>query len=166
MNAPEHAGAATRGRSLTARLTLWYALTAFALVAASILLLDRSLARVLSREEDEILSDKATALRNLLADPNANPAALEHEVEEGFLWSEKCHVRVLTPGGALVLESPTAGAALEGIRFRAPAGAGEPVEGGFNARTKSGLRVRAVSARARSPGGERLIVAALDRGVH
>src|SRR3569623_1059770 len=70
-----------RAWSLSARLTAWYAGSAFALVAAVTGFLYWALARGLDREDAQLLADKVRVLLAVLGHEE-NPAAQRQEVEE------------------------------------------------------------------------------------
>lgn len=67
--------------SLAARLTLWYAASAFLLVLVATGYLYWALARQLDREDDQFLADKVTAVRAVLDARPGDGAALKREVE-------------------------------------------------------------------------------------
>src|SRR5207248_11619601 len=91
--------------SLAARLTAWYAGTAFLLVALAVGAMDFALARQLDREQDELLADKARVLALLLRARPDDLQELRQELErEG--QSGRVALRLLGPDGRTVLELP------------------------------------------------------------
>jgi two-component system heavy metal sensor histidine kinase CusS len=165
---PERAPAPRTGRpwSLAARLTAWYAGSAFALVLACTGLLYVALARSLDRDDDDSLADKVHALRAALRGRPGDGAALRHEAEaalEGRQLS-KVYVRVLGADGRSVLEAPGMGEALPPEAFPAPVGPDEGPGSGTDLRSAGGRPFRALAARARGPeGAVHVIQVALDR---
>src|SRR5690242_11896338 len=86
-NAPDPARTASppapagRPWSLAARLTAWYAGSAFAMVVASTSFLYWVLAESLNRENDLVLADQVHILQVLLRERPDDPHALHQEVE-------------------------------------------------------------------------------------
>jgi two-component system heavy metal sensor histidine kinase CusS len=98
-------GADPRPWSLATRLTLWYAASAFALVAVVTGYLHAVMVRNLEREDDEWLTARTgTVLHRAESHPD-DLAALRGEVEEGTARAaEPMLMRVRTPAG--VVETP------------------------------------------------------------
>ncbi|MDB5313999.1 MAG: Heavy metal sensor histidine kinase [Gemmataceae bacterium] len=146
-------GAEPRPWSLAARLTLWYAGSAFALVLAVSGYLYAVLVRNLEREDDEWLAAKtATLVRRAAARP-ADLATLRLETEMGDVRvAEPLLLRVRTPAG--VVETP-------GMADTVPADAFPPpgLVRDFRAADGRLLRLRADQ----SPDGAVAVAAALDR---
>jgi two-component system heavy metal sensor histidine kinase CusS len=139
--------------SLATRLTLWYAASAFALVALVTGYLYVVMVRNLEREDDEWLTARAgVVLRRAEAHP-ADLAMLRAEVEEGTARAaEPMFLRIRTPNG--VVESP-------GLSELVPDTAFPPPGLVRDHRTADGrlLRLRTEEAR----GGAVTVSAALDR---
>src|SRR5690349_9504832 len=94
--------------SLAARLTAWYAGTAFGLVLVAVGYLYWGLVASLNRQDDATLAGKVLILRTLLRERPADVAALRQEVEEGA-WTAQhgpVWVRILDEQGRVVLETP------------------------------------------------------------
>ncbi len=68
--------------SLAARLTAWYVLSAFALIAVATILLYVSFVKNLDREHDQFLIDKIRVMRGLLRERPSDEVSLREEVEE------------------------------------------------------------------------------------
>ena len=146
-------GAEARPWSLAARLTAWYAASAFALVLVATGYLYAVLVRNLEREDDEWLAARAASvLHRAVARPD-DLAALQLEAESGAgRVAEPVLVRVRTPAGTV----ETAGMA--GLL---PPEAFPPPGGARDYRTSAGrlFRLRAEQ----SPDGSVVVEAALDR---
>ncbi len=131
-NAPEEAAARPARRSswsLAARLTAWYAGSAFALVLLATVSLYWALTRSLDREDDQLLADKVSVLRDVLSDRKAEPSAIVREVVESWQGRQHTQVyaRIIGPGGDLVAETPGMGEILPTTTFPPPSTG--PVEG-------------------------------------
>ncbi|HEX4608150.1 MAG TPA: heavy metal sensor histidine kinase [Urbifossiella sp.] len=139
--------------SLATRLTLWYAGSAFALVALVTAYLHAVVVRDLEREDDEWLAARAGAvLRRAEARP-ADLAALRAEVEEGAeRAAEPMLLRVRTPAG--VVETPGLAELVPGEAFPPPGGVRD-----YRAAGGRLLRLRTEAG----PGGAVTVSAALDR---
>src|SRR4051812_27379448 len=86
--------------SLAARLTLWYAVSAFALVLFSTGFLYWALVGMLDRVDDQFLHNEIRLMSPLLYDRSENDEALRKEVE---LESE-VYVRLLDGDGRMMVE--------------------------------------------------------------
>jgi two-component system heavy metal sensor histidine kinase CusS len=99
---------AARPWSLAARLTAWYAGTAFALVLGTSGFLYWALEQNLDREDDQSLRDQVHALRGVLRAGPGDPEAVRRAA--ALAWAARpsalVHVRVLVAGGATVAETP------------------------------------------------------------
>jgi len=152
---------ASRG-SLAARLTLWYALSAFLLILAATAYLYWALARNLDREDDGTILDQIHILRILLRDHPEDAAAIrqEVEVESSARQHTRMFIRILDPKGRVVVET-------SGMTPRLPAGVfPEPREGakGTAVRTgKESFRVMSAPAALGSQELVRTIQVAFDR---
>src|SRR5260370_12264234 len=94
--------------SLAARLTAWYAGSAFLLILAATGFLYWALDANLDREDDQFLADKVHLLRVLLRDRPDDFAALRHEVQGDWAvrQSAQIYVRIMDQDGRLILETP------------------------------------------------------------
>jgi two-component system heavy metal sensor histidine kinase CusS len=149
--------------SLAARLTAWYAGSAFLLILAATGFLYWALASNLDREDDEFLEEKVHLLRTLLADPHRG-AALRHEVglDNAGLRAPPMYVRVLAADGTKLLETPGMSAELPPAVFPPPAG--EEPGHGTEIRSATGKHFRIVAARgADEPSAPRVLQVAFDR---
>jgi two-component system heavy metal sensor histidine kinase CusS len=94
--------------SLAARLTAWYALSAFALVLVTSGCLYWALVQNLDREDEQELRDPVRALRAVLRAGPADPVAIRQAAEWG--WAARpsglVHVRILDTRGSTVAETP------------------------------------------------------------
>jgi two-component system heavy metal sensor histidine kinase CusS len=147
--APEAAG--RRSWSLAARLTAWYACSAFVLVLAATGALYWALAASLDRDDDAYLAATVHALRHRPDDP-ADPRA---EAE-----SDKLSVRILDDTGRTLAQTPGMDEALPPAAFPAPVGADTEPGAGADVRSPAGRPFRVLAARA---DGGRVVQVALDR---
>src|SRR5437588_7470240 len=101
-------GPPARAWSLSARLTAWYAGSAFALVLAATGFFYWSSVRNLDRQDDRLLGDRARVLQNVLVTQQGNIPALRHEVEEEWEAHQRTeiHVRILDGTGRVVVATP------------------------------------------------------------
>jgi two-component system heavy metal sensor histidine kinase CusS len=94
--------------SLAARLTAWYAGSAFLLILSATGFLYWVLVTNLEREDDEFLADKVQVLRILLRDHPEDVKELQREVE--WAWAARqyvqVYVRILDETGRSILETP------------------------------------------------------------
>lgn len=127
-----------RGKSwsLARRLSIWYALSAFLLLAIATGLLYWGTARRFNQENDQYLEKKLSTLEGLLRDPSRQMATVRWEVEEESLTSPSVRVlaRVANPYGHVLLETSGMSAELpsdlvvpnqtrsRGANIRTPAG--------------------------------------------
>src|SRR5260370_1622662 len=77
--------------SLAARLTAWYAGSAFLLILAATGVLYWALLTNLDREDDQYLADKVHILRAFLRDNPHAVAPLKHEAE--WAWASSQHAQ-------------------------------------------------------------------------
>src|SRR5712691_6336221 len=80
MSSTSRIDAGAPGWSLAARLTVWYAGSAFLLVVGATVVLYWALFSNLDREDDQFLEDKVRALATLLRAGPTDSAALQREV--------------------------------------------------------------------------------------
>jgi two-component system heavy metal sensor histidine kinase CusS len=141
---------AAPGWSLAARLTAWYAGSGFLLVALATGFLYWVLATNLDREDDELLADKAEALRVFLAERAEGIQALrdEMELERAANPRTRFLVRILDDRGRTVLESPGMSAVLPPEEFPDASPDGREPPPGADRRLDSGPSFRVLAARA------------------
>jgi two-component system heavy metal sensor histidine kinase CusS len=154
--------------TLAARLTAWYALSAFTLVLVVTGFLYWALVSSLDREDDEELADKVRILRAVLRDRPTDLAALRQQAEWGWAARQhgQVHVRVLNGRGRVVVETPGMGDVLPPEAFPPPLPAdADPRGGEVDLRAGDGKPYRALAARAENGTGEtaHVIQVALDR---
>jgi two-component system heavy metal sensor histidine kinase CusS len=139
----------TRQWSLATRLTLWYTVSAFALVLVATSLLYFGLIRNLNREDDGFLADKVRILRVLLDEPREHAKEIEQEVE--LEWSVSRHapmyVRILDGTGRELMATPGMGEKLPLNLFPTPNDADSEDIPGVDVRSRSGPPFRVVVAR-------------------
>jgi two-component system heavy metal sensor histidine kinase CusS len=152
---------ARRG-SLAARLTLWYALSAFLLILGATGYLYAALAKNLAREDDGTILDQIHILQLLLRDHPDDAAAIrqEVEVESSARQHARLFIRILSLGGRVVAETP-------GMAERLPAGvfpAASDTHKGVAVRAgKESYRVMSAPAVLEIPERSRVIQVAYDR---
>ncbi len=154
--------------SLALRLTLWYAATAFLLIAGATGFLYWTLLSNLDREDDEFLADKVHLLRALLRDRPEEVKGLRQEVEWEASAREygQVFVRLLDPAGGIVMETPGMADALPAADFPDPLPADREPGRASEIHPANGKSYRVLSVRAAvGPSGsaERTIQVALDR---
>jgi two-component system heavy metal sensor histidine kinase CusS len=168
-NAPESpdlAGAirrTPRAWSLAARLTAWYAGSAFALVLAATGYLYWTSVSNLDREDDQLLGDRVRALRAVMLNRPDDTAAIRQEVDEEWEAHERTrvHMRILDDRGKILVETPEMSRLLPASSFPIPTA--EPEQGTDIDSTKGGLfRVLAVRA---PDGSTNIIQVAMDRSL-
>ena len=101
-------GRRSRPWSLGARLTVWYAVSAFALVTIVTGLLYWTLVDSLDRQDDRFLANNIQVLHGLLRNPSGGMAALRQEVAWEFAFRQyaEVYVRILDDQGRVVVETP------------------------------------------------------------
>jgi two-component system, OmpR family, heavy metal sensor histidine kinase CusS len=94
--------------SLAARLTAWYAGSAFALVLVATGFLYWGLITNLDQEDDEELGDKIRVLRAILRERPGNLSAVREQATWGWeaRQHDQVHMRLLDDAGNAVLETP------------------------------------------------------------
>ena len=167
MGLRQASGASAPAWSIAARLTLWYALAAFLLVAFATGSLYWVLVRNVDREDDQFLVDTIQILRGLMHERPDDMAALRQEVEwEGAARRyARVYVRVFDPEARIVIETPGASRLLAGRQPTSVAFDVEPGPG-IEVSSPAGTPFRTLAAWARVGAqghGERLIQVALDR---
>ena len=154
--------------SLAARLTTWYAISAFGVVLASTGFLYWVLVVNLARETDETLADQVHILRSILADRPGDIAALEQEVEWELAARQHApiFVRILSDDHRTVVESPRMGDILPAQFFPSAVSAGSKPGLGVTLITQSGVAYRVLTAKAsigESDAGVRILQVAVDQ---
>ena len=93
--------------SIAARLTLWQATCGFLLLAAATLLLYRTLANGLDRDDDQFLSERMGVLVRMLAGGVGTPTEVATEIarESGSGGSSRLHIRLLGADGSVIAET-------------------------------------------------------------
>ena len=153
--------------SLAARLSVWYALSAFALVLASSAMLYWALTGSLNREDDEFLADKVRVLTKLLRERPRDAPELRWEVEEE--WAPRQYaqtfVRILDDRGRTLVSTSGMDRRLPPAAFPAPTPAGAETGAGLDLRAAEGEPFRGMSAEAGAgPNGaaRRVVQVAVD----
>src|SRR5438477_7884659 len=148
---------APRAWSLAARLTAWYAGSAFLLVLSATGFLYWALALNLDREDDEFLTEKVRAMRTLL-DGRLAGDDLRRELEAVAAGPDSARilVRVDARDGGIALETPGMAHALPGDAFLPSDG---PMEWRADYRSPAGRSFRLLAVRE----GSARIEAAMDR---
>lgn len=148
--------------SLAARLTAWYAGSAFLLVTLVTLYLYWAMTTNVDREDDALLADQARVVQAVLRQRPGDAAAVRQAVEDtwGARQYEKTYVRVLDEGGHVLVESPGLERVLSPASFPAPTG--EPGRGA-DVRTGDGRVYRVVAVR--EAGSPWTVQLAMDRSL-
>jgi two-component system heavy metal sensor histidine kinase CusS len=152
---------ARRG-SLAARLTLWYALSAFLLILGATGYLYAALAKNLDREDDGTILDQIEILRILLRDHPDDAAAIrqEVEVESSARQHAKLFIRILSPEGRTVAETPGMAERLPRELFPPPT---DKKKGVALRAGKESFRVMTAPAILKTSDRSRIIQVAFDR---
>ena len=154
--------------SIASRLTLWYATSAFLLVAIATGILYWVLVTNVDREDDQFLVDTVQILRGLMRERPEDVAALRQEVEwEGATRRyARLFVRIVDAEGRTVVETPGTDAIFKGHAPPAPAPVDADPESATDIHSAEGRPFRVLAAEARlgaDGGARRLIEVALDR---
>lgn len=136
-----------RSWSVATRLTIWYAISAFSLIALATGLLYWVLIRNLDQADDRLLADKARVIRAMLLNRPDDEAAIRQEVEEAWKARQdtQVYVRVLDARGQITAETPGMREVLPVDGFAAPVA--DPGEG-RDVRTYDGRTFRILAVRA------------------
>ncbi len=155
------AGAVPSRFSLAARLTVWYASTAFLLVLLATGIMYWVLVTNLDRVDDQFLHNEIRLIRTLLHDRPENAETLKNEVET----ESEVYVRLLDADGRLMAEAPEMDQAVAPRDFPPPIAADEPLTKGADFRASGGRIFRILSARALAAGGagSHIVQVAVDR---
>lgn len=155
----------TSSWSLAARLTAWYAGSAFSLVLMATGFLYWALSRSLDREDDQLLADRVRAVRDALRDGHGGPAAVLRGVVETVepRLNLRSYTRFLGRGGTTSVETPGMGELLPVCSFPPPAT--EPGEG-VDLRPGEGRSFRGLAVRlggGPADGAASVVQVAMDR---
>jgi two-component system heavy metal sensor histidine kinase CusS len=153
---------------LAARLTAWYAGSAFLLILGATGLLYWVLVNNLDREDDQFLADQVRYLRTLLRDKPDGFPALKQEAELEWASSQHLQVykRILDEEGRPILETPGMRGLLPATVFPLPAAANAEPDVGREVELPGHRSFRVFAAQAtrgRSGGPACVIQVALDR---
>jgi two-component system heavy metal sensor histidine kinase CusS len=146
--------------SLAARLTVWYAGSAFLVLLAASGFLYWALLSNLDREDDEYLVERVRTLRRMVHDDPGDGGGLQRVVAGGSARaSAPVSYRIMNAAGAVLLETPGMADELPPSVF--PSAVDEDVEPstGHEVETVSGKSYRLTAARA----GGRVVQIAFDR---
>jgi two-component system heavy metal sensor histidine kinase CusS len=152
--------------SLAARLTAWYAGSAFALVLVTSGFLYWALVQNLDREDQQELHDPVRSIRMLLLNGPTDPAAVRRAAEWGFAARPRLvHLRILDAAGGTVAETPGMAGLLPPAAFPPPVPADvEPTNEIDHRADGRPFRLVAAEAKAGSAGGPTFVLqAALDQ---
>jgi two-component system heavy metal sensor histidine kinase CusS len=112
---------AARPWSLAARLTAWYAGSAFALVLAATGFLYGTFVSTMNRQDDQLLGDRVRDLRAIMQNRPGDMRAIRQEVEEEEAHERtRVHLRILDGEGRVVIETPGMNQLLVSTSFPAP----------------------------------------------
>lgn len=130
--------------SLARRLSIWYALSAFLLLAIATGVLYWGTARRFNQENDQYLDKKLSTIEGLLRDPSGQMATVRWEVEEESLTSPSVRVlsRVEKADGHVLLET-------SGMSRELPSDLpmpDQPSNRGTNIRTPAGKEFRVLAS--------------------
>lgn len=162
MKIAEQPSARRRPWSLSARLTAWYAGSAFFLIAGATGFLYWVLSNNLDREDAELVAQKISWIQRRLRERPNDLSGLVRDVESGGGQQYgRIYVRILDANGALQIETPGIPRNLTGA-FRSPDIADAPLP--REVRTSTGQTFLLASARLDTAGSEiGILHLALDR---
>ncbi len=150
--------------SITGRLALLYALSAFGMLLLSTVFLYWVLASDLERNNNELLADEVRILRLILQEHPDDPEALEQEVKlEGA--DSQFTARILDEGSHTLIETPGMNGIITPPLFPNPIGVTEEPREGVRWKShdgKSYLLMAAWAEVGHSGGRQRLLQGALD----
>jgi two-component system, OmpR family, heavy metal sensor histidine kinase CusS len=136
--------------SITRRLTLLYALSAFVLLFFSALFLDWVLTDDMERGDNQFLVSEIQNLRVLLREHPQNINLWREEVERETLASAsafiKYYVRILSEAGETLIQTPGMDQVVKPSSFPAPAKSFNPEEKGIKQRAHDGRPLLLMSA--------------------
>jgi len=157
-----------RPPSLAARLTAWFVGCSFALVVIVIGSLYWALVNGLVQADDETLLNKVHVLDSLLAARQPDQTVIAQEIGEDANAPRRVYVRVLSPSGIVLRETPGMAASLPRHLFDAghftpdKAGRGWGTRHGTDGRPFRVLRLAGLRAAGFASGGPVSIEAAVD----
>lgn len=144
--------------SIAARLTAWYALSSFAIVATASALLYWALQSNLLREDDEFLRSKVRIIREILLDRSEHAEELRWEiknVERAPHLETQVFLRLLDESGEVMMATPGLAERLAPEAFPPPVPAELDPPRGTDVYSQAGDRYRVVAAEAAvGPDGE------------
>ncbi len=160
--------------SLAARLTAWYAVTAFILVSAAGAVLYFGLKEKLRRNEDQFLILRIHVIQSLLRNQRGDATGLKWIIRSEPLGKESSlsYARILDPAGNIVAEAPGMNESLPARIFPAPNSKAPELYTGVDVRGLGGKPFRVMSSFI--PAGEGIresrivqvsLDAAADRGI-
>ncbi len=108
--------------SLAARLTAWYAASAFALILAATGVLYLALEKGLDADNDRVLADRLVDVRNVLNNQSNPHSELADQLEVSASPRQRTpiYVRVIDEAGNVFIESPEMSRRLPHIEFSSP----------------------------------------------
>lgn len=151
--------------SLAARLTAYYAISAFLIVLAATGYLYWAMVRSTDLEDDRLLADRVRLLQSIMQKRPADVGVIEQEVNEASQAQQNTQVfiRLLDARERLLVESPGMTSLLPAAAFPPPADEPGP---GSNVASTAGRPMRALAVRTAN-GGEgavfRVIQVAMNR---
>ncbi len=150
--------------SLAARLTAWYAGSAFVLILAAIAFMYWALVSTLEREDDEFLAGKARVLMTMLRQAGENDRELREEIdrESAARPSGRLYLRVTDASGRSVVETAEMSRLLPAEMFPAEADLVSTRERAIEFRSTSGQSFRALAVQSPDESG-RVVQVAMDR---
>src|SRR5713101_213199 len=154
--------------SLSARLTAWYAGSAFALVLVATGCLYWVLATTFDLEDGKLLADEIRILRALLRDRSEDTIEVKQEIEGEWAARqyERIYIRILNEGRQTISETPGMTKKLVPDAFPSPVAVDAEPGQGAEIHSQAGRPFWALTARAAvGPGSydSRVIQVALDR---
>ena len=162
-SAPEAGSAPSRRWSLAARLTAWYAGSAFILILAAICFLYWALVNTLEREDDQFLADKARVLLTMMREGPHDERELKEEVERESAArpAGELYLRIVDAGGRIITETAGMSGLLPVDRFSAEMISVPGHERAVELRSPAGKSFRALALRPDDSG--RIVHVAMDR---
>ena len=140
--------------SLAARLTAWYAASAFAIALVVTIVLYAALNTAMARQDDQFLWSKVQVIRGLLRVDPLDPVHLTQEVNEDAAGPHSVYARVLSTAGRSLYASRQMGGELDPGMFPAPVAEGTLPARGTEIRLRGGRAFRTASALAAPPSGQ------------
>ncbi|HWY87756.1 MAG TPA: heavy metal sensor histidine kinase, partial [Gemmataceae bacterium] len=155
----------TRAWSLAARLTAWYAGSAFALVLGATGFLYWALVANLDRKDNQLLADRVSELQWVMLNQPGDTAALRDKV--GSEWDSqqriRIHMRVMDERGQVLAETPGMSTLLPSALFPPPA---QESSKGTSVDTSAGAPFRVLAVATEGGKGSRHVIqVAMDRSL-